>query len=107
MAVDTVTGLELNVKRSVENYPFTFEFTSFHTGETIASVSSVTQAKRDEVVGSTDLIISSITHDDLLSGQCWLNGGTDGEFYCITMQVVTSIGAIRTCSGVLSIKDVC
>jgi len=107
MNIDTITGLPLQVKRPSEFYPFTFEFSSFVDGEIIASISSVTQIKRGDVALSADVSITSLSHDSGVNAQAWIGGGTDGEHYCLTCEVITSIGATRTCSGVLWVKGAC
>lgn len=104
---DTLTGLELQIKRRAESIPFTFIFTTLGTGETITAVDSVTQSNRQTVTGSTDLTLTNLTHNAESKGQAWAADGTDDEFYCLTMTVTTSIGATRTCSGVLNVKSAC
>jgi len=107
MNIDTVTGLELQLKRPSEFYPFTFEFSSLKAGEVIASIVSITQVRRGSVLGSADVSISALSHDSGINAQAWIAGGSGGEHYCFTCEVVTSIGATRTCSGVLWVKEAC
>jgi len=104
---DVLTGLELQIKRPAEDIPFTFIFTTLGTGENISSVDSVVHENRGTVTGSADVTIGASSHDGASKGQAWISGGTDDEFYCMTMTVTTSIGATRTCSGVLNVKDAC
>lgn len=107
MTIDVTTGRDLQEKTPGENYPFDFVFTSFRDGETIASVVSLTQTRRGSVSPSVDLTITNQTHDSDVTGQAWLDEGTNGERYCLTMTVLTSLNAIRTCSGVLFVNQVC
>lgn len=107
MNIDTTTGLPLQIKRPSELCPFTFEFSSLVDGEVIASISSVTQIKRGDVALSADVSITTLSHDAGVNAQAWIGGGTDGEYYCLTCEVITSIGATRTCSGVLLVKGAC
>jgi len=107
MNLDTVTGLELQIKRPGEFYPFTFEFSNLNTAETIVSVTGVSQVNRGLVSGSVDLTISGLAHDSAQNAQAWVGSGTDGEYYCLTCTVVTSTGATRTCSGVVWVKQAC
>jgi len=107
MTIDATTGLEMQVKRPGEYYPFTFDFINLNSAETIASLSNITQLKRGSVAGSVDLVIDGLAHDSNQQAQAWINGGTNGEYYCITCTVQTSTGATRTCSGVLWIKEAC
>ena len=104
---DELTGLELQVKRPSESIPYTFVFTSLASGESIQYVDSVVQANRGVVAGSADLTITSLTHDGDSKGQVWLAGGTDDEYYCVTMTITTTVGAVRTCSGVLFVNGAC
>ncbi len=106
MQIDSTTGLELQIKRTSELIPFDFLYTTMTDGETISSVDSVTQTLRGEIVGAANLTISNLSHDSNSTGQVWLGDGTNGEYYTIKMTVTTSIGAIRTCYGVVYVKDI-
>lgn len=107
MQLDSVTGLQMQVKRVGELIPFTFVFTNLAVGETISNIASFSQTRRGIVTGSIDLTAGAQSHDSGANGQVWLSGGTDGEFYCVTLIVNTSAGAIRSCSGVLQVKEAC
>lgn len=107
MTIDISTGRDLQEKAPGEKYPFDFVFTSFKDGETIVSVTGLTQSRRGVVDGSIDLVITDETHDFNVTAQAWLAGGTSKEFYCLAMTVVTSLGATRACHGVLFVNGVC
>ena len=103
---DVKTGRDLQEKTPSENYPFDFVFTAFKDAEIIDSVIEVIQTPRNTVT-STPVVVTNITHDGIRTGQCWVADGTDGEHYCLTMKVQTSLGAIRTCSGILLVRSPC
>lgn len=107
MTTDKTTGRDLQEKTPAENYPFDFVFTSFVDGETIFSITSLTQEPRGTVDPSDPLDITNQTHDTNETGQAWLGGGTDGEYYCLTMEVLTTLGAARTCTGILFVNGAC
>lgn len=104
---DIKTGLDMHTKRVAESLDYDFTFTNLDFGEVIASINSVSQANRGEVDGSADLTIGTTSHDGVSIVQVKLSGGTDKEFYCITIAATTSTGEIRTCSGVLSVRNPC
>jgi len=101
---DQLTGLQLQVKRPEEFIPVTFRFSTFHPGETIHHINQVLQTVRGVVHNSNNLAVSNLIHDGGNEGQAWISGGTDGEYYVLTLLVTTSIGAVRSCSGVLYVK---
>lgn len=103
---DVKTGRDLQEKTPSENYPFDFIFTALKDAETINSVIEVIQTSRN-TVPSIPVVITNITHNNANTGQVWVADGTDGEHYCLTMQVQTSLGAIRTCSGILLVRSPC
>lgn len=103
---DVKSGRDLQEKTPSEKYPFDFVFTAFKEGEVISSVTEVTQSPRGTVV-STPVIITNITHNSLVTGQAWIDAGTDGEHYCLIMKVLTSLGATRTCTGILLVRGSC
>jgi len=107
VSIDAQTGRDLQTKLSGEDYPFDFEYTSLTDGEVIDSVTSILQTKRGTVDGSVDVTLGVTSHDSNNLAQVWISDGTDGEHYCLTMTVETSIGAKRKCVGVLLVKDVC
>ncbi len=106
MSYDSITGLRIHIKRPAEFIPYHFIFSTLTAGETIASVQSVEQVNRGEVMSSIDLVISSSSHDSDKKGQLWVNGGTAGESYVLTVYVLTSMGAVRSCSGVVKVVGV-
>ena len=92
MIIDPDTGLHALIKQPGEarlyHIPFTQEL---RTGETISSVTSVTQTNMGEVTGSTALTIGTPTLNasaDIV--QVRISAGTDGEHYKITATVATS-----------------
>ena len=70
-------------------YDIVFDETEFRTGESIASITSVTGATLGWVYGSSDLTISGETHDSDRTVQFRGAGGTKLEGYKITARVVT------------------
>ncbi len=106
MIVDQQTGLQMQIKRTAEFVPYSFEFTSLLQDEVISSIQAVVQSNRNNIAGSTNLSLSNYSHDSSKQAQIWVDDGTDGEYYAITVVVVTSIGAVRSSSGVIWVKDV-
>jgi len=105
--LDIETGLELIVRRAGEFAPADFVCPNLTEGELIASINSVVQVNLGDVVGSANLTLGAQNHDGVKTVQVWISGGTEGERYCITVTLTSSTGAIRTASGVVSVKAVC
>jgi len=106
--IDGVTGLMLQVKRVSEDVVYDFDFSELlNSGDNIASVASVSQARRGIVTGSVDMTIGNPLHDSAKLAQVMLSGGTDGEYYCLDLVVQTVSGESRQCSGVVYVKEVC
>ena len=105
---DSASGLEYEVKRPGESRLYDFDFTKLlSTGETIASVTSVTQTNRGNVAGSSDLTIGAPSDDGASLAQARISAGTDGEDYCLEAEVVTSGGNTLICAGYLYVRAAC
>ena len=107
MSIDSVTGRDLQTKLVTENYPFNFVFLSMLSDEIIDSIVNIEQTKRGSVADAVDVVFTNMAHDSERIGQAFISGGTSGEYYCLTMKVTTNIGAVRTCTGVLLVKNIC
>ena len=98
-----VTAPQVLEKQPSEKRQFTVNLANLMvTGETIASITSVTS----ELIGggTTDLVITG----SAISGQTvimWIASGTHNNRYRIEVIVVTSTGAIIEGDGILKVSD--
>ena len=105
---DSVSGLEYEVKRPGESRLYDFDFSRLlSTGETIASVTGVTQTNRGNVVGSTALTIGAPSTDSGSLVQARISDGTDDEDYCLEAEAVTSDSNTLICAGYLYVRAAC
>lgn len=105
---DPNSGLEYEVKRPGESRLYDFDFSKLSSsGETISTVAGVTQTKRGNVTGSSDLTIGSPSTDNASLVQVRISGGTDDEDYCLEAEVVTSDGNTLICAGYLYVRAAC
>ena len=88
-------SLRTLIKRPGESILFTFDFTALlNSGETISSVSSVTQINPNSP-DAADLTLGSPTDNDAAYAQCRISGGTDGYTYPVICTVTTSASNTR------------
>jgi len=92
-------------KQPSESRLYHFNFSNLlAAGETIASVTSVTQIKYNRISGSQNLTIGTPTNSTS-AVQVRLSGGTNGEKYKVTALITTSSSNILEMEGILYIKD--
>ncbi len=103
--IDAKTGLPYLTKQPSEDRLYEMDFSALlAAGETLSSVSSITQAARGNVQGAASLVIGS----GAASGakvQFRISGGTDGEDYKITVVATTSQGNTLEGEGWLYVRD--
>ena len=103
---DPDTGLDTLTKQPAEdrlyNIPFDQELRS---GDTLASVSSVTFANLGEVSGSTDITIAGSPANDNTNVQPQISAGQDLENYKITAVAVSTNGDTLEVDVMLYVRD--
>lgn len=89
---DPVTGLDVLVKQPWEDRLYDIPFDQeLRAGDTISTVTSVTQANQGKVAASGDLSIGTGATDGS-AVQVRISAGTVGEHYKITARAVTTLG---------------
>lgn len=103
--IDAKTGLPYLTKQPSEDRLYEMDFAALlASGETISSVSSITQSARGNVQGSTSLSIGTGSASGS-NVRFRISGGTDGEDYKITVVVTTSQGNTLEGDGWLYVRD--
>jgi hypothetical protein len=92
-------------KQPAESRLYHFVFTNLlASGETISTVTSVTQVNLGKVAGSSDVTIGPPTKTTNIA-QVRISGGTNYESYKLSALVTTSDSNILELDGILHVRD--
>ena len=103
---DPDTSLTVLKKQPWENRLYTIPFSQeLRTGDTVASVTSVTATGMGLVTGALALTIASAPASDDGNVQPRISAGTSGEHYKVTARVVTTNGDNLEVDVMLYVED--
>lgn len=92
-------------KQPWESLPFNMNMAkSLPSGESIASVDSVTAAAQNLVSGSSALTVGATSYSGQVA-QVVLSGGTDGELYLVTFRVIGENGSQVEGEGYMQVRE--
>lgn len=104
--IDTETGLKKLLKRvpTTRLYDIELDSDSIRSGDTIASVTSLTPVSLGKVTGSTLITVTGITHNSARKIQFTGGAGTVGEKYRLDFVVTMTSGDILADSVLLEVN---
>lgn len=102
--IDPDSGLPVLVKQPSESRLFTLDFAPLLDGTTVASITSITVDRQDEVANSD--VIAATEQNFTASGVRFrLAGGTHNENYKVTALVVDSGANTLEAEGMLYVRE--